>query len=88
MAAPQPQLLPIPRSTSEPVLSDEARSLSAFLVGAKLLVHEAVLRLGGYEEVADHQFLVSGTTDRDLAAEFAFLVNSGVDHLQTSDFLL
>ena len=49
---PQPQLLPLPRSSSEPV-SDEARSLSAFLAGAKLLVHEAVLRLGGYEEVAD-----------------------------------
>jgi hypothetical protein len=41
-----------------------------------------------YEEVADGQFLVSGSTDRDPAPEFAFLVHADVAQLHASDFLL
>ena len=42
---------------------DESRSLSAFLAGSKLLAHEAGLRAGGYEEVAD----LDEADDDDLA---------------------
>jgi len=41
-----------------------------------------------YEEVADGQFLVSGSTNRDPAPEFAFLVHADVAQLHASDFLL
>lgn len=40
------------------------------------------------EPTADGDFLVSGNTDRDLDAEFAFVVQTGVEHLKAADFLL
>jgi hypothetical protein len=36
----------------------------------------------------DDVFLVSGNTDRDLNAEFAFVVHTGSEQLNAADFLL
>ena len=41
-----------------------------------------------YEATADGDFLVSGNTDRDLDAEFAFVVHTNLTHLHATDFLL
>ena len=41
-----------------------------------------------YEATADGDFLVSGNVDRDLDADFAFIVRTGVAMLKGSDFLL
>ena len=41
-----------------------------------------------YRATVDGDFLVSGNVDRDLEAEFAFLVRSGAEKLEAGDFLL
>ena len=41
-----------------------------------------------YEATADGDFLVSGNIDRDLEAEFAFIVHTGAEKLKAADFLL
>ena len=41
-----------------------------------------------YEATADGDFLVSGNVDRDLAADFAFVVRTDLASLKASDFLL
>ena len=40
------------------------------------------------EPTADGDFLVSGNTDRDVGADFAFTVHTGLEQLKGSDFLL
>ena len=41
-----------------------------------------------YEATADGDFLVTGNTDRDLDADFAFVVRTGAEQLKAGDFLL
>ena len=41
-----------------------------------------------YEATADGGFLVSGNTDRDLAADFVLIVRTGLEQLREGDFLL
>jgi hypothetical protein len=51
---------------------------------------EAFAKVGQLRSAAtaDDAFLVSGNTDRDLDAEFAFVVHTGSEQLNAADFLL
>ena len=52
-------------------------------IGEHAFTHAGQLR---YEATADGDFLVSGNIDRDLDADFAFVVRTGVAGLKAGDF--
>ena len=54
-------------------------------IGDDAFTHAGQLR---FEATADGDFLVSGNTDRDLDADFAFVVRTGSEQLKAADFLL
>ena len=55
------------------------------LIGREAFTGGGQLR---YEATADGGFLVQGNTDADLAADFAFVVHTGLANLKEVDFLL
>ena len=55
------------------------------LIGREAFTGGGQLR---YEANADGGFLVQGNTDADLAADFAFVVHTGLANLKEADFLL
>ena len=54
-------------------------------IGGDLFTHAGQLR---FEATPEGDFLVSGNTDRDLAADFAFIVRTDLASLKAVDFLL
>lgn len=54
-------------------------------IGEHAFSHASQLR---YEPTADGDFLVSGNVDRELDADFAFIVRTGLAQLRAEDFLL